>query len=196
MRKALSTGLSPDARLRVALDHLIESGHGLISHAALVAIIRRFTKGDRRRALLEAIGTAQEVCIENIKLRQWGIQWLVRKTWDLAEAIKRCEAMRRKVEPLAVDGKLDLNDEAVWQGLWNAWQDDWTRTITSVSDWQDLWDPADLPMEPYNRAKACRILRQLQEFLGPRPSLTNELCFWFADVAEALPQKGSMKRHD
>ena len=187
MRKALFAGISPDARLRLALEQLIESGHGLISHAVLCAIIRRLTEGRRRRQLLDAISTSQEVGIENIKLRQWGIQWLVRKAWDLNEAIERCEAMRLQLEPLAVYGKLDLNDEAVWQGLWNAWQDDWARTITSVPDWQDFWDPSDLPMEPYDRAKARKVVRELQQMFALRPSLTNELCFWFRTIAEGLP---------
>lgn len=194
MRKALFTGLSPDARLRVALEHIIESGHGLISHAVLVAIIRRLTEGQRRRQLLDAISTSQEVCVENLKFRQWGIQWLVRKSWDVAEAIKRCEAMRLQVEPLAVDGRLDLNDEAVWQGLWNAWQDDWTHFIQSFPDWRQDWDESDFPWEQYDRAKARQIAINLKSKFGPTPALTNEVCFWYRTIAEALPGKSTFGR--
>ena len=187
MRKALFAGLSLDARLRVTLEQLSDSGHRLISHAALCAVIRRYTAGQRRRQLLDAISTSQEVCVENIKFRQRGIRWLVRKTWDVAEAISRCEGMRRQLEPLAMEGVLDLNDEAIWQGLWNAWQDDWTHTITSTPDWQEFWNPSDLPMEPYNRAKARKVVGQLQGQFGPRPLLRKELCFWFSSIAESLP---------
>ena len=189
MKYACFLGLSWDRRFREATAALIQSGGGVVSQHELLSHVTTHGHRGRMLSIAAAIESRDCVDIENFRFTRIDEDnWLVERAWDVERAIARCEPMRKALEHLAVSGAVDIADETIRKAFWEQWQaeyTDWYHALPPAS--KELWDENDFPLEPYESGKAHQVFSRLQAWFGPKPRLTNELCFWFRSTAEALP---------